>query len=182
MVARSGGTGRLGKLRSFYSHFRPLLPDEVHMARRRRAGSWGFDQSNSLTEIQSDYVCQNVHLESYELFSQLCTLTNLVKEGPKPGIFLSCVNISGGVIRVWRDWLAERYASSGKTSTTYSVRSIKDDDEESRRSLLWADPRENVGIRIRVIKREDEAPILVDPNEETTVSYTLQYKGKIIAL
>lgn len=181
MLSKSGGTDRLGKLKTFYSHFRPLLPDEIHMSHRRRASSWGFDQSNSLTEIQSEYVCQNVHLESHELFSQLCTLTNMVKEGPKPGIFLSCVKISGGVIRVWRDWLAERYASSGKFSTLYSRHNIMDEEEESRRCLLWADPRENVGIRIRVMKKEDvESPILAGPDDEASVSYTLQYEGTFI--
>jgi hypothetical protein len=40
-----------------------------------------------------------------ESFAQLCTITNLVRMGPKPGLFRSHINMSDGVIRVWRDWL-----------------------------------------------------------------------------
>jgi hypothetical protein len=42
-------------------------------------------------------MCQNVYLESHELFSQLQSVANVVKVGPKKDLFLSCVNDWGGV-------------------------------------------------------------------------------------
>lgn len=183
-ILKAGDAEGFGKLKGLYSHFRPLLPEEVHRMRRRRAGSWGFDQSNSLSEIQTELVCQNVQLESHEPFSQLCTLTKLVKEGQKPGIFSSWVNISGGVIRVWRDWLAERCRSLPTPNNQSSRHSSNADDcKEPNRCLLWADPRENIGLRIRVVKREDiPATTQNNPNEEASVSYTLEYEGEYICL
>ena len=51
-------------------------------------------------------VRQLVNLDSGELFSQLRATTTLVKIGPK-GLFFSTVAVSDGVIRVFRNWLAE---------------------------------------------------------------------------
>jgi hypothetical protein len=184
ILSRGKDVHRLGKLRGLYSHFRPLLPDEVHEIRRRRANSWGFDQSNSLAETQKDFVCQNIHLESHELFSQLCTSTKLVEAGQYPGIFLSYVHLSGGVLRVWREWLAERCRAFAKSNSLSSGQdSQAAENNESGRCLLWADPRENVGIRMRVFERDDiPAPTPPAPNEEVSVSYQLQYEGKFASL
>ncbi len=83
-------------------------------------------------------MCQDIYLESHELFSQLCTITNLVKVGPKRGLFLSCIIVGEGILRVWRDWLAERAKAP--------------DEEESE--ILWADSKKTVGLRLRVVERE----------------------------
>jgi hypothetical protein len=102
----------------------------------------------------------------------------MVKEGLKPGIFSSCVNISGGVIRVWRDWLAERceFAKCNRFNSGQGIKEVE--DEESKKSRLWADSSENVGLRIQVTQRDDGLKqILVGPGEEASVSYTLQYEG-----
>jgi hypothetical protein len=172
------GSGTLGKLRGLYSHFRPLLPEEDHKIRLRRR--WVPDPPNSLSDKQTEYVCQNIHLESHELFSQLCTVTNMVKEGPKRGLFFSCVNIGEGVIRVWRDWLTEQCASLAKCRGFGPGSNTKEGEgQESSKPLLWSDIGHHVGLRIRVLEREDvPVPILVGPNEDTPVSYTLQFEGR----
>jgi hypothetical protein len=151
---------------------------------RRRAGSWGFDQSNNPSEMQTDLVCQNIQLESHEPFSQLCTLTQLVKEGRRQGFFLSWVNISEGVIRVWRDWLAEQCRSLPKRNNPSSGHTSKADEcKEPTQRLLWADPRENIGLRIRVVEREDIlATTQNNPNQEDSISYKLEYEGEYISL
>jgi hypothetical protein len=121
-------------------------------------------------------VCQNIHLESHELFSQLCVITNLVKVGPKRGLFKSCVTIGEGIIRIFRPWLAER---SNALKSTFAGTTKEAEDEEHEKKLLWADAGKHVGQRIKVVEREDvNAPILVRRDEDAPVSYTLQYEGE----
>jgi len=110
-------------------------------------------------------VCQDIHLESHELFSQLCTIANLVKVGPKRGLFLSCVNVGEGILRVWRDWLAQR-AKEG---------------QEKESEVLWADSKKTVGLRLRVVERETAPPHPpLRTGEDPPVSYTLQYEELVI--
>lgn len=117
-----------------------------------------------MVDKHEELVCQDIHLETHELFSQLCTITNLVKVGPKRGLFLSCVNVGEGILRVWRDWLAERAKDA--------------DSKESE--VLWADSKKTVGLRLRVMERET---VHVGPplrtGEDPAVSYTLQYEGAV---
>jgi hypothetical protein len=120
-------------------------------------------------------VCQDVYLESHELFSQLQSMVNVVKVGPKKDLFLSCVTIGEGLTRVWRDWLAER---------AENLRLIKSSQEESaneyRKRLLWSSLDEHIRLRLRLIPREDvRAPILLKSDEDPNVGYTLQYEGKL---
>ena len=169
----------LGKMHTMYSHFRPLQPEEDRRMRRPHpAGGW-FPAPNALAEKQTEYVCQKIHLESHELFSQLCTITNLVKIGPKRGLFLSCVNIGEGIIRIWRNWLAERCASLKKRDRLGTGPSTKtEEDEEYKQRLLWADLRNHVGLRIKVREREDVlVPVLMGKDGDALVSYVLEYEG-----
>lgn len=120
-------------------------------------------------------MCQNVYLESHELFSHLQSVVNVVKVGPKKDLFLSCVTVGEGLTRVWRDWLAER---------AENLRLIKSPLEESgneyRKRLLWSSLDEHIGLRLRVIPREDvRAPILLQSDEDPNVGYTLQYEGEL---
>lgn len=45
--------------------------------------------------------------------------------------------------------------------------------------MRWADNSETVGLRLRVVEREEDAPVLVRKDEDPAVSYTLQYEGMI---
>jgi hypothetical protein len=120
-------------------------------------------------------VCQNIHLESHELFSQLCVITNLVKVGPKRGLFKTCVTIGEGIIRIFRPWLSER------SSVFKSTLSQDGEDEEREKRLQWAGTGKHVGLRMKVVEREHtNAPVLMRRDEDPSVSYTLQYEGKSI--
>ncbi len=95
--------------------------------------------------------------------------------GPKPGQYWSCVNISRGVIRVWRHWLAARAeAAFGRADDG------GDDEEEN---ILWADSHRRVGYRFRVAETTDGRyhPLFAEPaNEEPPVSFRLEYQGEFI--
>lgn len=167
-----GTIGNLGKMNQLYTHFRPLKPDHERKAIRQHPAGGSFEVPNGLVDQHDEFICQNIHLESHELFSQLCTITNLVKVGPKRGLFLSCVNISEGITRIWRNWLAERAAFKPSHDGGASSAAAKERSER----LLWADNNKTVGLRIGVVEREDDTPVLVRKDEDAPVSYTLQYE------
>jgi hypothetical protein len=185
--------GRFGKLAGIYSHFRPVGPDEERRPRRQRhpAGDVpGYSNvSNMFPAVSSsneaEIPSQIVSLESHELFSQLCTIANLVKAVPNVGFLLSCITIGEGVIRIWRDWLAERAVlprSKGESSLgTYSRSAATNVASfEDRERILWLDNRCNIGIRLRVIEREDlGTPILMRLDEDAHVAYSIEYEGML---
>lgn len=186
--------GRLGKLSGLYSKFRPIIPELEKKVRRLHPAGGAFP-GPSTEQIESKYNLpgDTVNLESHELFSQLVTITNLVKVGPKRGLFLSCVNISDGVIRIWRDWLADRAKNSaaskhvpssvleGESST--NPPDIEESEDELEARTLWVDNKKTVGLRLRVSEQEDvtNRPLLLRVDEDAPVSYTLHYEGKSIA-
>ncbi|KAK0118423.1 hypothetical protein ONS95_012710 [Cadophora gregata] len=169
--------GQLGKLKSLYSHFLPLKPDSDKKVVRSHPAGGSFSIPNGLVDEHDQFVCQNIHLESHEPFSQLQTITSLVKVGPKRGLFLSSVNIGDSILRIWREWLAER-ARAG-----ISADDGEGSEETVRRrceGLRWVDNSETVGLRLRVVEREEDAPVLVGRDEDPAVSYTLQYEELVI--
>lgn len=140
-----------------YSSFR-LAINEDHVRRRRAGHDADID----------DTAIEDVYLDEDELFSQLCAVTYVAKRGPRPGLFVSHVNMSDGVIRVWRDWLA-RAAVDGPVSTSNSV---------GDKAVLWADASKNVGVRFKVTAAASEnMPLISGPNDHPPVAYTLQYEG-----
>ncbi|EPE31259.1 F-box [Glarea lozoyensis ATCC 20868] len=167
--ANSEATGQLGILSELYSYFRPLKPiDNRRSARPHPAGGWPILPPIGLVDKHEDLVCQDVSLESHELFSQLVTTTNLVKLGPKPGVFKSSATIGEGLTRVWREWLSER-ASFPSRSNHATVQTDND--------LLWADSGNHVGLRMNVVPTSDvREPIILNRDEDPPVSYTLQYE------
>ncbi|KAK1836864.1 F-box domain-containing protein [Podospora conica] len=149
-------------LRGAYSHFRPVAQDENQRARRRYPRAEG---SSSTPPVEPP--TQDVFLDETEPFSQLCAVTNLVEVGPKPGLFLSHVNVGDGVVRVWRDWLAAQARNR----------------EGVGAPILWADARQSVGVRFRVRRREGEwvrAPVLVAADEEEPVTYRLEFDEVVV--
>jgi hypothetical protein len=161
-------TGRLGKMAGLYSHFRPVPPEDRRVWKRNHPA--GGAVPGVLAKSEEELVSQTVDLESHELFSQLCTITNLVKVGPNRGLFLSCVNIGDGLTRVWRNWLSDRASANEKGIET---------KEEFESRLLWADSEQHVGLRLRVSRDADaHAPILLAQDEDVSVSYKLEYEGE----
>ncbi len=157
-------------MNNLYSHFQPIKPDGERRVTRAHPAGGTFDVPNGLVDSHDQFVCQNIHLESHELFSQLQTITSLVKVGPKRGLFLSSVNISDSIMRIWRPWLAERSKCEDE--------GLSEGDKERKERLLWADNNKSVGLRLRVVEREEATPVLVRRDEDPPVSYTLQYEGK----
>lgn len=165
------------------------MPDEEKKARRPHpagdvpghpnSSTW-FPGPSLETEAKDDVPGSNVNLESHELFSQLVTIANLVKVGPKRGLFLSCVNISEGVIRIWRDWLAERVKATGSTAgTSANPLDNEESEDEHNARMLWIDNSKTVGLRLRISEHKDvrNRPLLLRADEDAPVSYTLQYEG-----
>ncbi|KXX78002.1 hypothetical protein MMYC01_205141 [Madurella mycetomatis] len=168
-----------GGLGSVYSHFRPVEHEENKRARPRgravvAAMARVLPRQGGRSGGENSLPFTDVYLDSGELFSQLCAITNLVRAGPKPGLFLSHVNISDAVIRVWRGWLARQAAASGHPP---AGREARDED-----SVLWADTARTVGLRFRVTEKDirDEHPVLVANDEELPVAYRLEFEELLI--
>jgi hypothetical protein len=129
-----------------------------------------------------------VHLDSHELFSQFCTIANLVTVGPRRGLFLSVVNVEDKVMRVWRAWLDERAQASRaedaarkdmsqqdeKTMTDANLAPIcvapvtneestpvEDSDISISPSILWTDHQHNLGLLVRIKDHKHVAPLLI---------------------
>lgn len=148
----------LSQLNGLYSHFKPTY--SAQEGRRR----WSDTAEPESTVLGSG----TMHLDESALFGQLCTVTNLVKLGPRRGLFLSHVNVGEGVIRVWRDWLASRAAAG-----------VSDGGE-----VLWADADRDVGIRVGLVEPIDaadsNAPVFVARDEDLPVSYRLEYSEVLV--
>lgn len=172
----------VAELRDLYTSFRPLRPSSeprTFQSGLADGGGWFTTRSQvsaspskkpieNLVEerVEEELVYQDVNLESHELFSQLCTIANLVKVGPKRGLFISCVNVGEGILRVWRDWLADQ--ANGKTGGESEV--------------LWADSKKTVGLRLRVVEQESQGAPGPPPRlgEEREVTYRLFYEELVI--
>lgn len=145
----------MGKL---YSSFKPHMAEE-NMKRRQPLGGVVNDD---------DTAREDLFLDEGELFSQLCAVTSLVKTGPRAGLFLGLVNISEGVLRVWREWLTE---------VATPIREV--DESLDSNQILWVDAAKNVGVRFRVMPGPMERmPVISGPNDQPPIAYKLEYEGK----
>jgi len=205
-------SGRGISLGSIYTHFRPVVQEENRRPRARYAtqnslqtqaqGMQGVNASgegngeSGLIEERPPF--QDVYLDENVLWTQLRAYTNLVKIGPKPGLFLSHVNVSEGIIRVWRDWLAFQSAE-GRAEPGDMADGVVDNgqgedlgpattsraSERTRQPVLWADGARNVGLRFRVAKKDmgmsqSQRPILVEADYEPPVSYRLEFEELLV--
>lgn len=179
---------RLEDLPKMYSSFRPVLTEENR--RRRFRPDW-LQQSLAMQgsqgagrDSEDEFAVQEVYLDEGELFSQLCTVTNVVKESARPGFYLSHVNTCDGVIRIWRGWLAELAASS-------TFRPMDDDSQRFAASssgasridsdkFLWVDPAKSVGLRFsNKVMPSERMPLIAGPGDDEAVSYSLVYEGTV---
>lgn len=151
----------LGKL---YSSFRPVSTDENRI---RRSSS----QTVSHASQGDSTATQEVYIDEDVLFSQLVTVTSVVKESSKSGFFVSHVTTCDGFIRIWRQWLAE-------------MASLNDDEKSSSTTVdfdkfLWVGPGRDVGLRFRVeLGPAERMPLLSGPGDDAPVAYTLLYEGE----
>ena len=128
-----------------------------------------------------ELVKQIINLDAHELFSQLCVSANLVKIGPRRGVFLNCIDLLHKTTpRIWRTWLADK-AEKAKISdlALTELQNHRDCDH-----VIWVDSQRNVGIRVRVRERRwcHHRPVLMYHDEDEAVSYSLELEGKLIKL
>ena len=128
-----------------------------------------------------EMVTQIISLDAHELFSQLCVSANLVKIGPRRGVFLSCIDLLRKTTpRIWRTWLAEK----AKISSTSDSALGELQNDRDRTHVIWVDSQRNVGIRVRVRERRwyQGRPVLMYHDEDEAVSYSLELEGTLIKL
>ncbi|PNY28325.1 Uncharacterized protein TCAP_01747 [Tolypocladium capitatum] len=165
----------LGDLLRLYSSFRPVLAEEN---RRRRFGPKPPPAAISWPEGRrgDEVAVQEVFLDEGELLTQLCAVTNVVKESSRPGCYVSHVNTCDGVVRIWR----ERLAALAGAST------VREDEPGSSSavdfgSFLWVDPGKSVGLRFCVRESPSERmPLISGPGDEAPVSYSLVYEELLV--
>lgn len=190
---------RLGEMRQMYSRFRPHRRELEDGGRRvvRRPGDIPGSRTYPGTaqdKFKGDLVKQTVSLEGHELFTQLVAQTNLVKIGPYNGLFSAFVDVEEGVLRVWRKWLSETAAKGNSTTSDIQKETVEEvgkgkeavheiveepfDPNDKR--ILWVSMAKNTGIRFNVKERKlrRDAPILIRNDEDTPVSYDIEYDGK----
>ena len=194
--------GRLGEMYNMYSRFRPHRR-ELEVGGRRvllRPGDIPGSRTFPGT-VQDGYkgesVKQNLGLEAHELFTQLVAQTNLVKIGPRRGLFTAFVGVEEGVLRVWRDWLRDIAASDRKSGRDVSQEAMKEAEKGKHAMqeaseyavdlddprILWVSAAKNTGILFNVKERKlrRDVPILVRVDEESPVSYEIEYKGMLFS-
>ncbi|RSL71976.1 hypothetical protein CEP54_001009 [Fusarium duplospermum] len=155
----------LADLQRLFASFKPTFAEENHRPRRIRAR---FTEAQASEDAEDYTATQHIHLDDGELFSQLCAVTNLVKEGPKRGLFISHVNIVDGVVRIFRHWLAE-------------MASKQDLSSEGSESIVWIGAHDNVGIRFRVVPAASETmPLISGPDDDPPVHYTMVYEELLV--
>ncbi|KAE9366585.1 F-box domain-containing protein [Stipitochalara longipes BDJ] len=177
-------TPSLKELRNLYSHFRPTPPEgDRKVWRPRASGGWSWVPISDVLGAgeEEELVAQDVYLESHELFSQLQCVVNVVETGIRKDLFLNCVTVGEGLVRVWRGWLAQRAKCTGLVGQVKGEEMVEDGVEEEEKGLLWSDTEKHVGLRVRVIESQDErVPVLVSRDEDPNVGYTLQYEELVV--
>lgn len=152
-LAEAGPDADMTSLNRLYTRFRP---------------HFGEGSRPALDEVPS----HEVHLESEELFSQLCATVELVQNGPRKGLFSSSAPVCDHVVRISRTYLCTEAAASGEREKREEI-CVSDTS-----SILWTNASENVGLRFRVIEdRSASVPSFIHANEDPPVSYRLEYQG-----
>ncbi|KAF4970791.1 hypothetical protein FSARC_2261 [Fusarium sarcochroum] len=155
----------LSDLRRLYASFRPVFPEESRIVRRSRRRPTETQPSD---DAGDDTATQDINLDEGELFSQLCAVTSLVKQGPRSGLFISHVNIVDGVVRVFRNWLAD-------------MASKQDPSHTGSENIIWVDKHDNVGIRFSVAPAPSETmPLISGPDDDPPVHYKLVYEELLV--
>lgn len=169
-IAECGENPTLGTTHTLYARFRPVLQEDDRRPRARyptRAVIEGLEQP--LDDIAS----HDIHLDVCEGFSQLVTVTNLVKVEPRRGLITNNVNMTDGVIRVFRDWLAREAAKGPNAKGKQRATGGPNDSD-----VLWADLSQNCGLRMRAVEKSDmRAPVLQAADDEPAISYELEFEG-----
>lgn len=176
--------GKIGRFGNLYSRFRPQRTEPKKKTIVPRPGdipgsrTHPATNASSQTESEPELIGETVSLDAHELFTQLCTVVHMVKMARK-GIFDQLVEVSDGMIRVWRDWLKNQ-ADKGSQDKYDEI-----DNPAKDERILWVNKGDHiVGVRcaIREKKWRRDNPILVASDEEVAVSYHVEFQGKLSLL
>ncbi|KAF2796674.1 hypothetical protein K505DRAFT_270941, partial [Melanomma pulvis-pyrius CBS 109.77] len=193
---------RLGQMRNLYSRFQPHRRELESGGRRVRRppgdvpGSRTYPGSPA-DKFEGETVKQILSLDGHELFTQLVAQTNLVKIGPRHGLFACFVGVEEGVVRVWRDWLRDmavkgrtvmpdtpqeglKHEGKGKKAVREIVEEKRDLSDES---ILWVSQARNTGLKFNIKERKlrRDVPVLIRADEEDMpVSYEIEYDELLI--
>ncbi|ROT43053.1 hypothetical protein SODALDRAFT_29373 [Sodiomyces alkalinus F11] len=163
----------LADLGSLYSHFQLEVTD-THGA----SGAADADaDADADAGRRAPKPTHRVFMDDADWFSQLCASTSIVRQGPRPGIFLSHQAIGEGVVRVWRDWAAEAAERSASGTTGGAAAEGLD--------VLWADVHQTVGLRFTVQKTDTETALeewghILVSTENPPVEYILHYEELLV--
>ncbi len=195
-------SGRLGEMDNLYCRFRPHRRELEPGGRRvlPRPGDIPGSRTYPGT-VQDRYegstVKQLLSLEEHELFTQLVAQINLVKIGPR-NLFTCFVGVEEGVLRLFREWL-RAIDERGRTAIAdeepeivqnagKGKKAVEDKKEHSANlddpRILWVTPAKNTGIRFNIKERKlrRDAPILIRADEDSPVSYEVEFDGRHISM
>ncbi|KAF2035182.1 hypothetical protein EK21DRAFT_107307 [Setomelanomma holmii] len=192
---------RLEKMRNMYSRFRPHQREFEDRGRKivRRPGDVPGSRTfpgTAQDKYEGETIKQTLSLESHELFTQLVSQTNLVKMGPRHGLFTCFQDVEEGVVRVWKEWLGEM-AAKGRAANQKipAIVEMRENDKGKERAkdilndadlddkrILWVSQSKNTGLRFNVRERKlrRDTPILVQVDEDLPVSYELEYDELLV--
>lgn len=182
---------RLRKMRNMYTRFRPHQRELEANGKRVVARKGDIPGSRTYPGTVQDKhrgetVKQTLNLEAHELFTQLIAQTNLVKIGPRNGLFTCFVDVEEGVIRVWRDWLGKMAARNYRDDNSASKSTVAAEEMTEAKAdleddgILWVSSSKLTGIRFNVKEKKfrRDVPILIRANEDVPVSYEIEYDGE----
>jgi len=198
--------GRFAKLGALYSRFRPERPSvTASMPLRRIAGAAPMQSPTGETSQPiygdtgdggSTKVSHVLNLDADELFGQFCAYPQLVRFGPRRGVFLSSAHIvqhGQGVMRVWKQWLQDR-----ALELFYRQHETQDEQQDDSdpipelnrtasvtyptigadKNILWTDYKKNVGLRVAVCEPEGrlhgKSP---DEYNDSPMSFLIEIQG-----
>lgn len=187
-------SGRFAKLSSLYSRFRPERPGVTgSMPVRRVAGltpnSAGAGNPNQPIYANSGdggkgKITHLITLDADELFGQFCAYSNLVRLGPRMGVFLSTIPIvesKQGWMRVWRHWLVEMARERAQQAETPALERRASElcpDIGTDRKILWTDDRRNVGLRFLVKCTEPRLYEGEDDLDDVPLGFEIEIQGR----
>lgn len=190
--------GQLGRMHNLYSRFQPHRRDLEDGGRRVLPRPGDIPGSRTFPGTIQDTgdgetVKQILSLDANELFTQVVAQANLVKIGPRNGLFTCFVGVEDGVMRIWREWLRNTAAKSPAPSSTTTqpsvdmVRGCKsvvhkegvDQIDLNDTRILWVNKAKNTGLKFNVKERklQRDAPILMSNDEDMPVTYEIEYLG-----
>lgn len=196
--------GRVKRLGELYSRFRPQRKEPRDKAPARHPagdipGSRTYSSVPADTSANEyDIVSDTVTVDAQDLFSQLTAMAYLGKR-ERRGYMHSIQEVTEGIIRVWRKWLADQCESKKWTdgesvvvhheppsSAAVGNGKARADSVSSPTkdpSILWINTGgDNVGIRFRVKERKwrQATPLLYTSDVDVAVSYEVQFEGTLV--